>query len=211
MFPGRLSSPCSISPGCPLTDMSEGKIWNKVPTRLVGESLERPSLLLSRRTAAQESWEWGSTELPAASSSLSTQSPGPQAVLRWPWHWREPGVIPSSSHSQAQTVCLCKNTPEQASGEGEPISPPRCETFAVRKPINVSAMRRKLQLYLLEWHCLFQRHQEPNTWVFQHLLRNAFEERWLLGSRVWKQVSCLSRKERAVTSSFPQADDLSSL
>lgn len=57
LFPGLLSSPCSISPGCSLTDMSEGKIWNKVPTRLVGESLERPSLLLSRRTfspAAQD-------------------------------------------------------------------------------------------------------------------------------------------------------------
>lgn len=57
LLPGLLSSPCSISPGCPCTDMSEGKIWNKVPTRLIGESLERQSLLLSWRTfspAAQD-------------------------------------------------------------------------------------------------------------------------------------------------------------
>ena len=50
LFPGLLSSPCSISPGCPCTDMSEGKIWNKVSTRLIGESLERQSLLLLWRT-----------------------------------------------------------------------------------------------------------------------------------------------------------------
>lgn len=191
LFPGLLSSPCSISPGFSLTDMSEGKIWNKVPTRLVGESLERQSLLLSRRTfspAAQDRRMLGMGLHRTSCHQLipfhtKPRAPGcPEMALTIEGAWCRHCIKPQPG---PECLPLQKHT-EQASG-GEPISPPRCEMFAGRKTINVSAMRRKLQLYLLEQHCLFQRHQEPNTWVFQHLLRNAFEERWLLGSRVWKQ------------------------
>ena len=64
---------------------------------------------------------------------LSTQRSWSQTCLSRPWQLKELGVITSSGHSQAQHACLCKNTPEQASGEGEHVSPPWCEVFAGRK------------------------------------------------------------------------------
>ena len=133
-----------------------------------------------------ECWAWGATEPSATNSSLSTQSPGPQAVLRWPWQLRELGVITSSSHNQAQSVCLCKNRPEQASG-GEPISPSQCEVFAGRKTINVSAMRRKLQLYLLEQHWRFSK--APRA---QHLGFSATPQKC-----VWREMTSGEQSLRA--------------
>lgn len=122
--------------------MSERKGLNWALTKLVGKSRGRPSLSLTLRTFSPAVTVLG-VDFPATSSSFPHRAPGLRALFRGPWQLRELGVITSSGHSQAQSAGLCKNTPEQASGDGEHLSPPWCEVFDGRKITNVSAVRRQ--------------------------------------------------------------------
>lgn len=116
------------------------------------------------------------------------------------------GVITSSGHSQVESVYLCKNTPEQASGEGDHLSPPWCEVFEGRKITNVSAMRRQTSAVPVRATLAFFKGTHSPALGFFNSPSEMFEKRWLL-RRQCLEASCQPSQEgEIIYQLFSQGD-----
>ena len=127
--------------------MSEGKVLNRVPTKLV-EKAWKESLLPLQRTFFPAAWDRrvlgiGLHRLPCHKlipfhTKLVASGP-PERALTIQGSWCHHVIRPQPV---SECLPLQKHT-WTASGEGEHISLPWCEVFAGRKITNASAMRRE--------------------------------------------------------------------